>query len=236
MYRFENGISMKSSRFMVKVGSFLLQFGSIKRSVSRRFEWWYFCQQTLSVKLNIIRTPKTMITVFPIAALVPRRRLCKKKKKKKKARSSVLPNNSTEFFLFHFLSCGCTTNFYPHSPILSYSRSTVVVIKKSQLFSSCTHKHPALSLVDLFIPFLTFSPTHFSFFLRSLSHSLYCFVLSLLNTQVGTVQLFIPYLPWKMTSFLPTKGARALHWVLKIGNLKQSMAFFENVLGMRVMR
>ena len=39
-----------------------------------------------------------------------------------------------------------------------------------------------------------------------------------------------------MTNFLPTKGARALHWVLKIGNLKHSMAFFENVLGMRVMR
>ena len=39
-----------------------------------------------------------------------------------------------------------------------------------------------------------------------------------------------------MASFLPTKGARALHWVLKIGNLKHAMAFYENVLGLRVMR
>jgi len=47
---------------------------------------------------------------------------------------------------------------------------------------------------------------------------------------------FSPSFSVNMTNFLPTKGARALHWVLKIGNLKQSMAFFENVLGMRVMR
>jgi hypothetical protein len=29
---------------------------------------------------------------------------------------------------------------------------------------------------------------------------------------------------------------RALHWVLKIGNLKQSLRFFEGVLGLRVLR
>lgn len=39
-----------------------------------------------------------------------------------------------------------------------------------------------------------------------------------------------------MSAFDATKDARALHWVLKIGSLKQSMAFFENVLGLRVLR
>lgn len=34
----------------------------------------------------------------------------------------------------------------------------------------------------------------------------------------------------------PTAGSRALHWVLKIGSLKKSMYFFENVLGLRVLR
>ncbi|CAB1109782.1 unnamed protein product [Ectocarpus sp. CCAP 1310/34] len=31
-------------------------------------------------------------------------------------------------------------------------------------------------------------------------------------------------------------GSRALHWVLKIGSLKKSMTFFENVLGLKVLR
>lgn len=33
-----------------------------------------------------------------------------------------------------------------------------------------------------------------------------------------------------------TDGSRACHWVLKVGNLKASLAFFENVLGLRVLR
>jgi catechol 2,3-dioxygenase-like lactoylglutathione lyase family enzyme len=40
----------------------------------------------------------------------------------------------------------------------------------------------------------------------------------------------------EMSSFDATKDARALHWVLKIGSLKQSMAFYEHVLGLRVLR
>jgi catechol 2,3-dioxygenase-like lactoylglutathione lyase family enzyme len=32
------------------------------------------------------------------------------------------------------------------------------------------------------------------------------------------------------------EGCRALHWVLKIGNLRRSLEFFENVLGLRVLR
>lgn len=35
---------------------------------------------------------------------------------------------------------------------------------------------------------------------------------------------------------MATDGSRALHWVLKIGNLKDSLSFFENVLGLRVLR
>jgi len=38
-----------------------------------------------------------------------------------------------------------------------------------------------------------------------------------------------------MSSFA-TAHSRACHWVLKIGSLKASMAFFENVLGLRVLR
>ena len=34
----------------------------------------------------------------------------------------------------------------------------------------------------------------------------------------------------------PTFGSRALHWVLKVGNLKRSMAFFSDILGLRVLR
>ncbi len=34
----------------------------------------------------------------------------------------------------------------------------------------------------------------------------------------------------------PTKGANVAHWVLKIGSLKTSMEFFENILGLRVLR
>ncbi|CAM9881298.1 unnamed protein product, partial [Phaeothamnion confervicola] len=34
----------------------------------------------------------------------------------------------------------------------------------------------------------------------------------------------------------PTASSRACHWVLKVGNLKTSMCFFEDVLGMRVLR
>ena len=34
----------------------------------------------------------------------------------------------------------------------------------------------------------------------------------------------------------PTKGANVAHWVLKIGSLKNSMEFFENILGLRVLR
>ena len=44
------------------------------------------------------------------------------------------------------------------------------------------------------------------------------------------------YIHKEMSSFDATKDARALHWVLKIGSLKQSMAFFEHVLGLRVLR
>ena len=35
---------------------------------------------------------------------------------------------------------------------------------------------------------------------------------------------------------MATAGSRALHWVLKIGNLKDSLDFFENVIGLRVLR
>jgi catechol 2,3-dioxygenase-like lactoylglutathione lyase family enzyme len=31
-------------------------------------------------------------------------------------------------------------------------------------------------------------------------------------------------------------GNRSLHWVLKVGNLKASLDFYENVLGLRVLR
>ncbi len=34
----------------------------------------------------------------------------------------------------------------------------------------------------------------------------------------------------------PTRGANVAHWVLKIGSLKTSMEFFENILGLRVLR
>eukprot|EP01035_Chromulina_nebulosa_P021247 gene21247-27530_t len=34
----------------------------------------------------------------------------------------------------------------------------------------------------------------------------------------------------------PTEGSRSLHWVLKIGNLKKSLDFFEGVIGLRVLR
>lgn len=37
-------------------------------------------------------------------------------------------------------------------------------------------------------------------------------------------------------SSYPTAGCRSLHWVLKIGNLKDSIAFFDRVLGLRVLR
>lgn len=33
-----------------------------------------------------------------------------------------------------------------------------------------------------------------------------------------------------------TVNSRALHWVLKIGNLKKSIDFFEQVIGLRVLR
>ena len=39
-----------------------------------------------------------------------------------------------------------------------------------------------------------------------------------------------------MSTEQPTKGSVAAHWVLKIGNLKDSMTFFEQVLGLRVLR
>jgi catechol 2,3-dioxygenase-like lactoylglutathione lyase family enzyme len=31
-------------------------------------------------------------------------------------------------------------------------------------------------------------------------------------------------------------GNRSLHWVLKVGNLKDSLDFYENVLGLRILR
>lgn len=37
-------------------------------------------------------------------------------------------------------------------------------------------------------------------------------------------------------SLLPTALSRSAHWVLKIGNLKESMKFYEGVLGMKVLR
>jgi catechol-2,3-dioxygenase len=41
----------------------------------------------------------------------------------------------------------------------------------------------------------------------------------------------------RVTRLLPQpESRRALHWVLKIGNLKESLRFFETVLGMRVLR
>ena len=35
---------------------------------------------------------------------------------------------------------------------------------------------------------------------------------------------------------MATKGSRSLHWVLKVGNLKESLFFFETILGLRVLR
>ena len=37
-------------------------------------------------------------------------------------------------------------------------------------------------------------------------------------------------------SLKPTSNSRFAHWVLKIGNLKESIRFFEAVLGLRVLR
>ncbi|CAM9924748.1 unnamed protein product, partial [Heterosigma akashiwo] len=39
-----------------------------------------------------------------------------------------------------------------------------------------------------------------------------------------------------LTGYEPSDAKRALHWVLKIGNLKKSMHFYENVLGLQVLR
>lgn len=35
---------------------------------------------------------------------------------------------------------------------------------------------------------------------------------------------------------IPTQGSRALHWCLKVGNLKTQVAFIEQVLGLRIIR
>jgi hypothetical protein len=34
----------------------------------------------------------------------------------------------------------------------------------------------------------------------------------------------------------PSIPPKALHWVLRVGNLKKSMEFYENVIGLRVLR